>query len=501
MSATAPPEERVLATLNADGSRRWLRPRLSRGRFLAGRRAAAYGLILLFTVIPFVTINGHPALLFDLGERRFHVFGGTFYPTDTALMALLFLSIFLTIFFVTALFGRVWCGWACPQTVYMEFLYRPIERLFEGEPGKKQRVGGATGLRKALKYAVFLVCSMYLAHTFLAYFVGVDRLWEWVQRSPFRHPAAFMVMAVTTGLMMFDFCFFREQTCLVACPYGRFQAAMLDRNSLIVTYDTKRGEPRGKKRRTGRAEVSLPVVPDGAASAQGDCIDCQMCVTTCPTGIDIREGLQMECIGCAQCIDACDAVMDKIGRPRGLVRYSSQNIVEGKSETILRARVVLYPMVVAGLLTLFGYMLATKSTAEAAVLPRQGAPFYVLETGEVSNQLRLRLVNRGGADASYTITARAEDGSAVRVLLDENPVPVTKGDSQTVGLSVAFPAGILSERGGAEIAVTVSDGAEFTRVLRYRVLGPAGKRLEELQGAEEDGDDEGDEREAEGSAE
>lgn len=486
MSVTAPPEERVLATLNADGSRRWLRPRLSRGRFLTARRAVAYGLILVFTAIPFVTINGHPALLFDLATRRFHVFGGTFYPTDTVLMALLFLSIFLAIFCVTALFGRVWCGWACPQTVYMEFLYRPIERLFEGEPGKKQRVGGAKGVRKVLKHAAFLVCSMYLAHTFLAYFVGVDRLWEWVQRSPFDHPAAFMVMAVTTGLMMFDFCFFREQTCIVACPYGRFQAAMQDRNSLIVTYDRGRGEPRGKLRRDandGAADVALRVVPGGPAL--GDCIDCKMCVTTCPTGIDIREGQQMECIGCAQCIDACDTVMDKIGRPRGLVRYSSQNIVEGKAETILRPRVVLYPVIVAGLLTLFAYFLSTKSTAEAAVLPRQGAPFYVLETGEVSNQLRLRLVNRGAVDAQYTIRARAEGPGVVRVLLDQNPVPVEKGDSQTVGLSVAFPATILNERGGAEIVVTVSDGGSFTKELRYKVLGPAGHRLEELKEAEE----------------
>ncbi|HBS29498.1 MAG TPA: cytochrome c oxidase accessory protein CcoG [Phycisphaerales bacterium] len=490
MTTTAP-QERVLATLNADGSRRWLRPRLSRGRFLTARRVVAYFLIALFTLIPFIPVNGHPALLFDIPARRFHVFGATFFPTDTALMALLFLSIFLAIFFVTALFGRVWCGWACPQTVYMEFLYRPIERLFEGEPGRKQRITGATGLRKALKHAVFFACSIYLAHTFLAYFVGVERLWQWVQRSPMEHPGAFLVMAITTALMSFDFAFFREQTCLVACPYGRFQAAMLDRNSLIVTYDRARGEPRGKKKRTPTAapDVALRVLPGAppapSPAAQprslGDCIDCTLCVTTCPTGIDIREGLQMECIGCAQCIDACDSVMDKIGRPRGLIRYSSQNIVEGKARSILRPRLALYPAVIAGLLTLFVVLLAGKSTAEAAVLPRQGAPFYLLDTGEVSNQVRLRLVNRAATDASFTIST----AEPARIILDTNPVSVPAGESVTVGLTIAFPPALLNDRGAAVLTITISDGAEFTRPIEYRVLGPAGRKLREMKSRSE----------------
>ena len=371
--------ERVLSTLNQDGSRRWLKPKLSRGRFLHARRIVAYALIAIFTLIPYLRINGKPAVLLDLSTRHFTIFGSTFLPTDTLLLALLLLGAFVTVFLLTALLGRVWCGWACPQTVYMEFVFRPIERLFDGanaHSGQRiQRGFRGSGLATLLKYLTFFVVSVYLAHTFLAYFVGVERLAQWVQRSPFEHPAGFLIVASVTALMMFDFCFFREQTCIVACPYGRFQSVMLDRQSLIISYDVKRGEPRGKVKasrhqgveassvgtssigsRTLDASMPLPVMP----SKQGDCIDCHLCVTTCPTGIDIREGLQMECIGCAQCIDACDDVMDKIDRPRGLIRYSSQSAMAGERKRLLRPRIVVYPLVLVIIASLFGMALAAR---------------------------------------------------------------------------------------------------------------------------------------------
>jgi cytochrome c oxidase accessory protein FixG len=464
------PQERVLATLNVDGSRRWLRPRVSPGRFLTARRMVAYGLIAIFTVIPWVTIGGVPVLRADLPNRRFAVFGHIFFPTDTVLMALLFISIFLGIFFITALFGRVWCGWACPQTVYMEFLFRPIERLIEGAPGRKRKIEGATGVRKALKYLVFLIASLVLAHTFLAYFVDPVVLLSYIRHSPMEHPTPFLVVMVTTALMMFDFAFFREQTCLVACPYGRFQAAMLDRNSMIVAYDRRRGEPRSKKRRSAEpptGDIALRVVPD--APAQGDCIDCKMCVTTCPTGIDIREGLQMECIGCAQCIDACDAVMDKVGRPRGLVRYASQNMLEGKAKSILRPRMFLYPTIIAVLLTIFVFLLTGRAVGEAAILPRQGAPFYTLESGEISNQVRLRMVNRGTEPAEFRVAVGGHDN--VRLIVDWTSVTLKPNESTTVGVAVALPADAFDARGRCPVEITVS-APEFTKSMEYLMLGP-----------------------------
>lgn len=214
------PDEHVLSTLESDGSRRWLFPRLSAGYFWKVRRIVGYALIALFVALPHLRINGKPSILLDITQREFTILGYTFLPTDTLLLALLMLSIFLTIFLLTAMFGRVWCGWACPQTVYLEFVYRPIERFFMGTSGR----GGVPSkklpsYRKVAMYIVYLLLSMALAHTFLAYFVGVERLSQWVRQSPFEHPAPFFVMALTTGLMMFDFVFFREQLCLIACPY------------------------------------------------------------------------------------------------------------------------------------------------------------------------------------------------------------------------------------------------------------------------------------------
>ncbi len=462
-------EGSILSTLNQDGSRKWLRPRVSPGRFLSARRVVAYVLILLFTALPYIKINGYPAILLDLIGRRFHIFGTTFYPTDTLPFALLMLSVFVAIFLLTALLGRVWCGWACPQTVYMEFLYRPIERLFEGSPGKRKKHGG---WRKPVKHVVYLLCSMYLAHTFLAYFVGVDQLRIWITEPPFEHPRAFVVMIVMTGLMMFDFSFFREQVCLVACPYGRFQSVMLDRFSMIVTYDSKRGEPRGRKLRQSK-DVSLPLAD--SQPEKGDCIDCKLCVTTCPTGIDIRSGLQMECIGCAQCIDACDVVMDKIGRSRGLIRYSSQARIEDGQTRLIRPRVLFYPAFLLVLLGGLFYTLATRATADVWLLrgAGMGAAFATLETGNIANQVRVKIVNRTDAAVSYQITLKRLNEAQI-VAPAGNPVTVGAGEVVTDAIQIVVPPELFSSRGRRPIVVHVDDGLTYSRDFDFLLLGPAG---------------------------
>jgi len=453
-TAQAAPE-RVLSTLNADGSRRWLRPWVAPGRFLTARRWVAYALIAIFTVLPYVKLNGRPALLLDIPAREFAILGALFYPTDTLALALFMMSVFVTVFLITALFGRVWCGWGCPQTVYMEFVYRPIERLLEGKPGRRARQGA---WRKPVKYALYLLVSLFLAHTFLAYFVGVERLWQWIQRSPAEHPTSFLVMAATTGLMMFDFCFFREQTCLVACPYGRFQSVMLDRDSLIVTYDEERGEPRGKlqRKRTG-----LPV-------ARGDCVDCAMCVRTCPTGIDIRDGLQMECIGCAQCVDACDSVMERIGKPRGLIRYSSQAaLAEGRGR-IVRPRVMIYSVLLVGLVSGLSLVLASRRDADVTVLRGLGSPF-VLQGDEVVSQIRIKIRNRlrEGAEDSVELL----DAPGGRLVTDALPMRVGAGEMETETMTIVTPRELFS-LGRADVLLRVSDQDEFTTEVPHRLLGP-----------------------------
>jgi cytochrome c oxidase accessory protein FixG len=458
VSTLLEPEERVLSTLERDGSRRWLSPRLSQGAFLKQRRAVAYALILIFTLTPYLRLNGKPLILLDVIRREFTLFGYTFLPTDTILLALFIVAVIVGIFLLTALFGRVWCGWACPQTVYMEFVYRPIERLFEGTKGRGGKSKNPVpAWRQAAKFGVYLLVSMFLAHTFLAYFVGVENLAKWITGSPLNHPVAFLVMAATTALMMFDFGYFREQTCIIACPYGRLQAVMLDRQSLIVTYDEKRGEPRGKKR--------------GGDAGTGDCVDCNLCVDTCPTGIDIREGLQMECIGCAQCIDACAPVMAKLGRDPGLIRYSTQATMEGEKPRLIRPRVIFYPAVMLLVLTLFVVLLGTKQPADLLLLRNLGNPFVVMDDGQVANAMRIKITNRTDDPARYTV--EPADDRITRIELAENPLPIGPGEARTEGVLVVAPRSVFAT-GSLDVHLRVTDGGRFDRQVHCRLLGPAG---------------------------
>lgn len=464
----------MLSTLNDDGSRRWLRPRVSPGKFLSGRRAVAYALISLFVALPLIHLGGTPLILLDIPARRFHILGQTFFPTDTLLLALLVVMAFLTVFWLTALFGRVWCGWACPQTVYMEFVFRPLERLFEGAPGRKPKGWlQNSGVRKPLKFAAYFVFSLALAHVFLAYFVSWDLLRLWVIGSPSAHPLGFGVVMAVTAAMMFNFGYFREQVCLVACPYGRFQSVMLDRHSVTVRYDKDRGEPRTGK----RAAVALPILSEMPEKA-GDCIDCRMCVTTCPTGIDIRNGLQMECVGCAQCIDACDTVMRKVKRPTGLIRYSSLAAMSGERFRFLRPRVVLYPVVLAFLAGLFLFTLANTGIADVTVLRGRGQPFSVLPDGEIENNLRLKLVNRTAQAADFRVEVDGADGARIG---NAGTLRLESGETSTSPLAVLIPTHAF-EHGRRPIAIVVHGPDGFQKRIPFVALGPASPRTVENKG-------------------
>ena len=461
------PEDQVLSTLEADGSRRWLKPKLNIGKLWTRRRLVAYVLMLIFTVMPFIKVGGKPFVLLDIVSRRFTIFGFTFLPTDTVLLAIFLIGVLLSIVLFTALFGRVWCGWACPQTVYMEFLIRPVERLFDGTAGRGGHKKNIPAWRTIGKYIAFFILCVYLANTFLAYFIGVDRLGEWVTRSPLEHPVPFAVMAFATFGMMVDFCYFREQTCILACPYGRLQSVLLDQNSLIVAYDSRRGENRGKLRKQPKnndssgKQDSLPVL--------GDCIDCRKCVTTCPTGIDIRDGLQMECINCTQCIDACNSVMKKIGRAPDLIRYSSQARDEGKTGSLLRARTLIYPILIVGIAIAFlAAFLSTKSF-EAIVVREVGNPHSITDTGLVRNNMKLKLTNRTDEEMSFAINLESPKGAAVE--LRETSFIVPPRQNKTFHISLVAPKDCF-QVGRADSRINVTNNEQVTRTLDVTLIGP-----------------------------
>ena len=454
------PGGRVLSTLESDGRRRWLFPRLSPGRFWFKRRVVAYSLIAIYTLLPFIKIGGRPAIQLDIWNGRFSLFGLQFRPTDLEILAVFGLIVGLSIFFVTAIVGRVWCGWACPQTVYLEFVFRPIERMFTGTTGKGGKPKKAvTGLRIVAMYAVFVLICLHLANTFLAYFVGVEALHQWIwTQPPWKHPAAFSLVAFVTVAMLFDFCYWREQLCIIGCPYGRFQSVLLDKSSLIVGYDAFRGEPRGKGR--DREEKGL-----------GDCVNCNMCVEVCPTGIDIRDGLQLECVNCTQCIDACDAVMDRVKQPRGLIRYSSQSAFEGKPTNIIRPRVLIYFGVITILASLLIALLVNRTAFDVTLLRGLGRPFVVTETGAVENIVRVKLVNRSDEQRTYRIQTQAPESLRIDGQVE---FTVAAGETITEPIHLLAPSHAFAQRGGTvEATLRFEDSADEVIERSYLLFGPA----------------------------
>ena len=459
------PARRSLPTLNQDGTRFYIRPKLSPGRFLNRRRVIGYGLIALFVLLPHLRIGGRPPMLIDLVHREIVFLGTVFRPSEGFLLMLLGLSVVLTVFFVTAMWGRVWCGYGCPQTVYLELVFRPIERWLEGPPSQQRAIDAKGGSgKRVLKWAIYAVLAFAIANVFLSYFVPTDLLFTWITHSPANHPVGFTVVMGVTALMLFDFSYFREQTCTVACPYGRLQSVMMDKNSLIVGYDASRGEPRGKagKKRKGSE-------PAAGVATQGDCVDCGACVATCPTGIDIRDGLQMECIGCAQCIDACDPIMDKLERPRGLIRYASQEQLAGKARKLSRLRVWVYPALLTAVLSIFIWQLTTRRDTELWVLRNDRAAFQELGKDKVSSLVRIKIENRAADERTFQV-ALSED--PVATIISSRPQIKLRGNhAEVVTLFVVSPAAEFHE-GRRQTHLVVTEGGEQLGRLKVTLLGP-----------------------------
>ncbi len=386
------PRREELNSINDDGSRYIIHPADVRGAFTKARKIVAGFLILLYAALPWIPVNGYPAGYLDTELMRFHFMGLTFASQDMWLAFFLISGLGFGLFYVTALAGRVWCGWACPQTVFLEHVYRRVERWIEGDAQARKRldnapIGMERILKRGRKHVAFLVVSLLLAHVFMAYFLSVPNLWAMMHQAPGENWGVFLFVFVYSVALYFNFGWFREQLCIIICPYGRLQSALIDENSLVIGYDEKRGEPRGKPKNEG----------------VGDCVDCTRCVQVCPTGIDIRQGLQMECIGCSACIDACDSVMDKLNRPKGLIRYGSMNGLNGEKTKIVRPRIILYTvLLLIGALVL---ALSLRGVSETTITAwRVNGPPYFLEENRVRNQFFVRVTNKLNEPRSYRVS-------------------------------------------------------------------------------------------------
>lgn len=448
-------------SLRGDGTRATPHPADVHGRFHTARIVAFTVLLAVYAVTPWVNVGGHPAVLLDLARRRFYLFGAVFNAQDVWLLFFLLSGIGFALVALTAVAGRMWCGWGCPQTVFLEGIFRPIQRVIEGSREKRmRREAGPWTLdriaRRALLWSIYAVLSIAVAHVFLGYFTPIRTLWAMIKEGPAASPEAFAWTTAITAVMFFNFAWFREQTCVVICPYGRLQSVLTDSDSLVIGYDEKRGEPRtrGKEKREGA----------------GDCVDCNRCVVVCPTGIDIRDGLQLDCIACTQCIDACDEVMEKLDRPRGLIRYDSLNGLHHEPKRFLRPRLYLYAAL--GALGLVASTLAFRGHTpyEANMLRLAGLP-YTREGGAVRNAYDLHLVNKQSRRVTFTIEP-ASDGPFTFVI-PLRRVTLESLASADAPVFVTVPEAQL--HGDARVRIRVHPEGmpdADTRVIEVPFLGP-----------------------------
>ncbi|MFT7084556.1 MAG: cytochrome c oxidase accessory protein FixG [Vicingaceae bacterium] len=395
-----------IGTIKEDGERKWIFPKKPKGSYYTGRTWFSLLLLTLLFSGPFIRISGRPLLLFNIIERKFIILGQVFWPQDFYIFVLVMLAFVLFVVLFTVVFGRLFCGWACPQTIFMEMVFRKIEYWIEGDFKQQKKLDkqewNAEKIRKkTLKHLVFFLISFLIANTFLAYIIGSDELIKTITDNPLDHITGLFSILLFTGVFYWVFTWFREQVCIVACPYGRLQGVMLDRNSIVVAYDYIRGEIRGKfKKNENREEAN-----------KGDCIDCNHCVDVCPTGIDIRNGTQLECINCTACIDACDNMMEGVGLPKGLIRYESEEGIVNKTHNTFSVRTLAYSIVLFLLICVIGVLLLYRTDVDATILKATGQEYQKRENGKVSNLYNYKIINKTFEEIEGEIRLLDHEGS------------------------------------------------------------------------------------------
>jgi len=386
----------TIGTIDEEGKRAWIFPKKPSGRFYRYRKWVSYGLLIFLFASPFIKINGNQFLMFNVLERRFNIFGFPFWPQDFHLFVISMIIGVIFIALFTVAFGRIFCGWMCPQTIFMEMVFRRIEYWIDGDRGAQMRLAkqswnGKKIRKRLLKWFVFFVISFLIANVFLAYLIGSDKLIQYITDGPFNHISTLVSLLVFTAVFYFVFAWFREQVCIIACPYGRMQGVLLDNKSIVVAYDHKRGEAEKGRKKFRKNE-------DRNALGHGDCIDCFQCVNVCPTGIDIRNGTQLECVNCTACIDECDAIMEKIDLPKGLIRYASEDNIERKAKFTFNPRLKGYAAVLTILIGVFIGMLFLRNDLEANILRLPGQLYEHKEGNIISNVYTYKLINKTSND-------------------------------------------------------------------------------------------------------
>lgn len=385
----------TIGTIDEEGHRRFIFPKKPSGKFYDYRKWVSYFLLLILVANPFVKINGNQFMMFNVLERRFNVFGFPFWPQDFYIFVVFMIVGVVFVVLFTVIFGRIFCGWICPQTIFLEMVFRRIEFWIEGDRGaqirlEKQAWDGEKIRKKGLKWLLFLIISFFIANVFLAYLISSDALIQMVEEGPENHTSTLISLLIFTGVFYFIFVWFREQVCIIACPYGRLQGVLLDNKSINVAYDYVRGE-----KEVGRAKFNKQ--EDRAATGKGDCIDCKQCVHVCPTGIDIRNGVQLECINCTACIDECNTIMDGIGLPQGLIRYASEDEIETKAKFKFTTRMKGYSAVLVILVGVLTGLLFLRTEVETTILRLPGQLFQH-KGDKISNIYTFKIINKTSKD-------------------------------------------------------------------------------------------------------
>ena len=442
-----------------------------RGFFRKYRTLTQWLLIAIFIFLPWIKIKGIPAILIDLPDRRFTFFGLSFWGHDTPLIFFILAGFSLGLLFVTSVWGRVWCGWACPQTVIIDGVFRQIETLIEGNHIARKKFQAAPFdkekiIKKAIKWFLFFFISTLVSHTFYAYFTGAGRLVSMAISSPSENLTTFLIVNTTTLIILFNFGWFKERLCTVICPYGRLQSVLMDEDSLVVAYDERRGEPRkGRKRSSGKT---------------GDCINCYKCVVVCPTGIDIRHGIQMECIACTSCIDACDGIMRITKKPKGLIRYESENGLKGKKTIFWKMKTYIYfGLTLLSFIGIFLYVL-NRSELDITVLRAHENPYQVLETSKeitlIANHFTLNLKNQSSQVMEVDIIRKEEmENSEIEIIAPTLPEIIPPGEAIKNHIFIKFSKSILGKKGRGEFKLQImakSKNVTKKYVKEINLVGP-----------------------------